>query len=128
MSKIKKALKEEQNQKAIELAFRNEESIIYDSNYPLVINKDIKIKSIQRMNEVGTNYLVDEDGNYYEEESCECTREVKISFVDDENELYSNGEKIDFELYISTDLSLDELEKELEKCEDYTDIELLTED
>lgn len=127
---LKRMTKSQRNEMAVEAATKTEDHIYYDYEYPLVINKDLKIEEIFRLKEDEEEY--NENYNYYNEDdedsiqpSFENNNVIRIVF---KNKEISQKEKQQFIMDINSELTLEEFEQKLLKCKDESDIEDLQED
>ena len=126
---LKRMTKSQRNEMALEAATKTEEHIYYDYEYPLVINKDLKIEEIFRLKEDEEEY--NKNYNYYNEDdeesiqpSFENNNVIRIVFKNKEK----SQKKQQFIMDINTELTLEEFEQKLLKCKDESDIEDLQED
>lgn len=126
---LKRMSKRQMNEMALEAATKTEEHIYYDYEYPLIINKDLKIEEIFRLKE---DEEYNENYNYYNEDdeesiqpSFENNNVIRIVF---KNKEISQKEKQQFIMDINSELTLEEFEQKLLKCKYESDIEDLQED
>ena len=68
---LKRMTKSQRNEMAVEAATKTEDHIYYDYEYPLVINKDLKIEEIFRLKEDEEEYNENYNYNYYNEDDEE---------------------------------------------------------
>lgn len=120
------------NDVAMELAIRDEDRIVYDEKYPLIINSELRIIEMYRrsdeeekfeknkMDSILNNYDYDE----YNDDFLVKTSMNEYRLVFEKNENESDNYIMD----VGTYLSLDELEERLTKCENDQDIELIADD
>lgn len=127
---LKRMSKRQMNEMAVEAATKTKDHFYYDYEYPLVINKDLKIEEIFRLKEDEEEY--NKNYNYYNEDdeesiqpSFENNNVIRIVF---KNKEISQKEKQQFIMDINTELTLEEFEQKLLKCKDESDIEDLQED
>ena len=127
---LKRMTKSQRNEMAVEAATKTEDHIYYDYEYPLVINKDLKIEEIFRLKEDEEEY--NENYNYYNEDdeesiqpSFENNNVIRIVFKNKEK---SQKKQQQFIMDINSELTLEEFEQKLLKCKDESDIEDLQED
>lgn len=127
---LKRMTKSQRNEMAVEAATKTEDHIYYDYEYPLVINKDLKIEEIYLLKEYEEEY--NENYNYYNEDDEDS---IQPSFKNDnviriifKNKEKSQNEKQQFIMDINSELTLEEFEQKLLKCKDESDIEDLQED
>ncbi len=127
---LKRMTKSQRNEMALEAATKTEEHIYYDYEYPLVINKDLKIEEIFRLKEDEEEY--NKNYNYYNEDdeesiqpSFENNNVIRIVFKNKEK---SQKKQQQFIMDINSELTLEEFEQKLLKCKDESDIEDLQED
>lgn len=125
---LKRMSKRQMNEMALEAATKTEEHIYYDYEYPLVINKDLKIEEIFRLKEDEEEY--NKNYNYYNEDdedsiqpSFENNNVIRIVFKNKEK-----SQKEQFIMDINSELTLEEFEQKLLKCKYESDIEDLQED
>ena len=121
---LKRMTKSQRNEMAVEAATKTKDHFYYDYEYPLVINKDLKIEEIFRLKE---DEEYNENYNYYNEDdeesiqpSFENNNVIRIVF---KNKEISQKEKQQFIMDINSELTLEEFEQKLLKCEDESDIE-----
>lgn len=127
---LKRMSKRQMNEMALEAATKTKDHFYYDYEYPLVINKDLKIEEIFRLKEDEEEY--NKNYNYYNEDdeesiqpSFENNNVIRIVF---KNKEISQKEKQQFIMDINSELTLEEFEQKLLKCKDESDIEDLQED
>lgn len=125
---LKRMSKRQMNEMALEAATKTEEHIYYDYEYPLIINKDLKIEEIFRLKEDEEEY--NKNYNYYNEDdeesiqpSFENNNVIRIVFKNKEK-----SQKEQFIMDINSELTLEEFEQKLLKCKYESDIEDLQED
>lgn len=125
---LKRMTKSQRNEMAVEAATKTKDHFYYDYEYPLVINKDLKIEEIFRLKE---DEEYNENYNYYNEDdeesiqpSFENNNVIRIVFKNKEK----SQKKQQFIMDINTELTLEEFEQKLLKCKDESDIEDLQED
>lgn len=122
---LKRMTKSQRNEMAVEAATKTEEHIYYDYEYPLVINKDLKIEEIFRLKEDEEEY--NKNYNYYNEDdeesiqpSFENNNVIRIVFKNKEK---SQKKQQQFIMDINSELTLEEFEQKLLKCKNESDIE-----
>lgn len=127
---LKRMSKRQMNEMALEAATKTEEHIYYDYEYPLIINKDLKIEEIFRLKEDEEEY--NKNYNYYNEDdeesiqpSFENNNVIRIVFKNKEK---SQKKQQQFIMDINSELTLEEFEQKLLKCKEESDIEDLQED
>ena len=127
---LKRMSKRQMNEMALEAATKTKDHFYYDYEYPLVINKDLKIEEIFRLKEDEEEY--NKNYNYYNEDdeesiqpSFENNNVIRIVF---KNKEISQKEKQQFIMDINSELTLEEFEQKLLKCKEESDIEDLQED
>ena len=127
---LKRMSKRQMNEMALEAATKTKDHFYYDYEYPLVINKDLKIEEIFRLKEDEEEY--NKNYNYYNEDdeesiqpSFENNNVIRIVF---KNKEISQKEKQQFIMDINSELTLEEFEQKLLKCKYESDIEDLQED
>ena len=122
---LKRMSKRQMNEMALEAATKTKDHFYYDYEYPLVINKDLKIEEIFRLKEDEEEY--NKNYNYYNEDdeesiqpSFENNNVIRIVF---KNKEISQKEKQQFIMDINSELTLEEFEQKLLKCKEESDIE-----
>ncbi len=125
---LKRMTKSQRNEMAVEAATKTKDHFYYDYEYPLVINKDLKIEEIFRLKEDEEEY--NKNYNYYNEDdedsiqpSFENNNVIRIVFKNKEK-----SQKEQFIMDINSELTLEEFEQKLLKCKYESDIEDLQED
>ena len=127
---LKRMSKRQMNEMALEAATKTKDHFYYDYEYPLVINKDLKIEEIFRLKEDEEEY--NKNYNYYNEDdeesiqpSFENNNVIRIVFKNKEK---SQKKQQQFIMDINSELTLEEFEQKLLKCKYESDIEDLQED
>lgn len=107
------------NKIALEKAKRSEESIVYDSKYPLIIDEKTKIRKIKRLKGNDIREIF-EDGEVIEEEVEVPTETVRLYFK-------NNRRNENYVVDIDTNADLEEVEECLLQCTCERDIYVIKE-